>query len=61
MVVMWLNVFAPIVGEWQVAQLLSDSALAKMLHCRSPFADLVDGSITMYADDIAKLGRYRIW
>ena len=55
MVVMWLNVFAPIVGDWQVAQLDAQGELSKVLHCRSPNAELVDGSITVYADDLAKL------
>ena len=47
--------FSPIVGDWQVALLDSEGESAKVLHCRFPSAELVDGSITVYADDLAKL------
>ena len=54
MVWMWLSGFQPLTAEWQCSQPDFD-CFARACIGRSPQGSLSDGSLTVYADDIAKL------
>ena len=54
MVYAWLSAFAPLVANWQSSQVTFDP-FYRMSICRSPKGTSSDGSLTVYADDLAKV------
>ena len=64
MVFMWLSAFAPLIAKWQTSQCSFD-CFSRFSICSSLAGNATDGSLTVYADDVAKYfhwqdaGRYR--
>ena len=54
MVFMRLSAFAPLIAKWQTSQCSFDS-FSRFGICRSPVGNATDGSLTVYADDVAKV------
>ena len=56
MVFLWLSAFAPVVASWQEEQMFAQGDIfARSLLARSPVGKLTDASITVFADDLAKI------
>ena len=56
MVCLWLSAFAPVVASWQEEQMfVQGDIFARSLLARSPAGKLTDTSITVFADDLAKI------
>ena len=64
MVFMWLSAFAPFIAKLQTSQ-CSFGCFSRFSICRNPAGNATDGSLTVYADDVAKVfllqdaGQYR--
>ena len=54
LVVMWLSAFAPVVADLQSSQVCYDPS-SKSCICKSPAGTATGGSLTVYADDLAKV------
>ena len=54
MVYAWLSAFAPLIAQFQTDQIEYDP-LSRLCLCRAPDDKLTDSSLTIYADDLAKV------
>ena len=54
MVFMWLSAFAPLIAKRKTSQ-CSFGCFARFCICRSPAGNATDGSLTVYADYVAKV------
>ena len=52
---MWLSAFAPAVADWQSSHACYDLFFSKSCICKSPAGTATDESLTVYADDLAKV------